>query len=131
MSDVGKSLFLLCENFGNVASQGKTPCISFIRLAAGSLHNLLYLRLGPHPLIVTTRGNGTDIRSLYIPSIPLLVGGGPANLYLSHIFHCFSVIARGPGVLQHTLRFLNVSSLRPGIDHRCVALDLDNICGCP
>ena len=42
----------------------------------------LGVRLGPHALIVTTRGNGnySILGSLYIPRIPLLVGGGPTSI---------------------------------------------------
>ena len=50
----------------------------------------IYLRLGPQPLIVTTRGNGSYIRVLYFPSIPLLVGGGPTQNIPTRvlIFYC-------------------------------------------
>ena len=34
------------------------------------------VRLGPHPLKVTTRGNGNYIGVLIYSSIPILVGGG-------------------------------------------------------
>ena len=39
------------------------------------------VRLGPHPLIVSTGGNGNYLKlgSLYTPSMPLLVGGGPTE----------------------------------------------------
>ena len=41
---------------------------------------LVYLRLGPCPLIVTAMENGNYIR-VPIPTTPLLVGGGPNPMY--------------------------------------------------
>ena len=42
--------------------------------------------------MVTPKGNGNYIRSLYIPNIPLLVGGGPTQLvFLLYAQGCYGI----------------------------------------